>query len=91
VVAGEPLRRRVLASAARPSSNRVWWRTGAGAPVAKYSYGPAGAGLACRGRHGFWMELVSNPLWIALTAPGLWVSDRFRRPPSPAGGPVSGP
>ena len=34
---------------------------------------------------------ISNPLWIALTAPGRWVSDRFRRPPSPAGGPVSGP
>jgi hypothetical protein len=34
---------------------------------------------------------ISNPLWIALTAPGRWVSDRFRRPPSPAGGPVSWP
>ena len=34
---------------------------------------------------------ISNPLWIALTAPGRWVSDRFRRPPSPAGEQVSGP
>ncbi len=33
---------------------------------------------------------ISNPLWIALTAPGRWVSDRLRRPPSQAGGPVSG-
>jgi len=24
---------------------------------------------------------TSNPLWIALTAPGRWVGDRFRRPP----------
>ena len=23
---------------------------------------------------------IHNPLWIALTAPGRWVSDRFRRP-----------
>lgn len=31
------------------------------------------------------LMVMSNPLWIALTAPGRWVSDRFRRPPSPAG------
>ena len=24
--------------------------------------------------------VISNPLWIALTAPGRWVSDRIRRP-----------
>ena len=30
--------------------------------------------------------VISNPLWIALTAPGRWAGDRFRRPPSmPAG------
>ena len=23
---------------------------------------------------------IRNPLWIALTVPGRWVSDRFRRP-----------
>jgi hypothetical protein len=28
------------------------------------------------------LVVISNPLWIALTAPGRWVSDRFRRPPS---------
>jgi len=37
------------------------------------------------------LMVTSNPLWIALTAPGRWVSDRFRRPPSPASRPVSGP
>jgi hypothetical protein len=26
--------------------------------------------------------VISNPLWIALTAPGRWAGDRFRRPPS---------
>jgi hypothetical protein len=33
---------------------------------------------------------TSNPLWIALTAPGRWVADRYRRPPSPSR-PVSRP
>jgi hypothetical protein len=28
------------------------------------------------------LVVISNPLWIALTAPGRWVSDQFRRPPS---------
>jgi hypothetical protein len=27
-------------------------------------------------------NVINNPLWIALTAPGRWVSDLFRRPPS---------
>jgi hypothetical protein len=27
------------------------------------------------------LAVISNPLWIALTAPGRWVSDRFRRYP----------
>ena len=28
------------------------------------------------------LVVISNPLWIALTAPGRSVIDRFRRPPS---------
>jgi len=28
------------------------------------------------------LVVISHPLWIALTAPGRWVSDRFRRPPA---------
>jgi hypothetical protein len=27
------------------------------------------------------LTVISNPLWIALTAPGRWVSDRLRRYP----------
>ena len=27
------------------------------------------------------LAVISHPLWIALTAPGRWVSDRFRRHP----------
>lgn len=29
------------------------------------------------------MVAISHPLWIALTAPGRWVADRFSRPPPP--------
>jgi hypothetical protein len=28
---------------------------------------------------------IRNPVWIALTAPGRWVWDRFSTPPSPRG------
>ena len=27
------------------------------------------------------LTVISHPLWIALTAPGRWVSDRLRRHP----------
>ena len=37
------------------------------------------------------LTVISHPLWIALTAPGRWVNDRFRRHPPRAGGPVSAP
>ncbi len=29
----------------------------------------------------FLLTVISNPLWIALTAPGRWVNDRFSRHP----------
>jgi len=32
---------------------------------------------------------ISNPLWIALTAPGRWVGDRFRSYPHPPADRVS--
>ena len=37
------------------------------------------------------LTVISNPLWIALTAPGRWVSDQFRGQPPRAGGPVRAP
>jgi hypothetical protein len=78
VVAGEPLRRHVLAGPAGPGWTRVRRRT-----VATYSWSGPG---------GFWLVLVSNPLWIALTAPGRWLADwagcyrRRGRPGPPAAG-----
>jgi hypothetical protein len=29
------------------------------------------------------LTAISNPLWIALTAPGRWVADKFSTPPAP--------
>ena len=29
------------------------------------------------------LTVISNPLWIALTAPGRWVADKFSTPSSP--------
>jgi hypothetical protein len=72
VVAGEPLRRRVLA---RPGRYRVR-RPGPSQPSAVFSYGPVPAGHVSWRRRGLWMVLVSNPLWIALTAPSRWLLDR---------------
>jgi hypothetical protein len=37
------------------------------------------------------LTVISNPLWIALTAPGRWVSDRFRGHSPRAGAPASAP
>jgi hypothetical protein len=33
---------------------------------------------------------MSNPLWIAPTAPGRWADDRLRKPPPSTRAPVSG-
>jgi hypothetical protein len=80
LVAGEPVNRYVM--------RRVRLRAAAG-PAAVTRHGdrqaravavhlPATASLL--------LVVISNPLWIALTAPGRWVSDQFRRPPSARAG-----
>jgi hypothetical protein len=77
VVVGEPLRRYVLA---RPVARSAWYRvprqSGPVARVAMLSCGPAGTAQVSWRRHRFWMLLVSNPVWIALTAPARWLLDR---------------
>jgi hypothetical protein len=81
VVAGEPLRRYVLAGprAARPAQPG-WYRAlkppRPGGRAARVSSGPAGTLIVFSRRHSFWMLLVSNPVWIALTAPARWLLDR---------------
>jgi len=79
LVAGEPVNRYVM--------RRVRLRAAAepGA-VIRHGDGPARA-VAVRlpASASLLLVVISNPLWIALTAPGRWVSDLFRRPPSRAG------
>ena len=76
LVAGEPVNRYVM---------RRVRRSAAAGPAAVIGDGdrparavavrlPASASLL--------LVVISNPLWIALTAPGRWVSGRFRRPPA---------
>jgi hypothetical protein len=74
VVAGEPLRRHVLARVGRHQVRRH----GTSQRTAVFSYGRAEAVQASWRRHGLglWVVLVSNPLWIALTAPSRWLLDR---------------
>ncbi|MDQ2811078.1 MAG: hypothetical protein M3Z75_04160 [Actinomycetota bacterium] len=48
---------------------------------------PAGAvAVPLPARASLLLVVISNPLWIALTAPGRWASDQFCRPPSMRGG-----
>jgi hypothetical protein len=80
LVAGEPVNRYVM--------RRVRGSAAAGpAAVTGHGDGPARAVVVRLSAPAslLWV-LISNPLWIALTAPGRRAGDRFRRPPSmPAG------
>jgi len=80
LVAGEPVNRYVM---------RRVRRSAAAGPTAVTGHGDGPARVVVVRLSApdslLWM-VISNPLWIALTAPGRWVGDRFRRPPSmPAG------
>jgi hypothetical protein len=76
LVAGEPVNRYVmrrvrLSATAGPTS------------VIRHGDRPARAvAMRLPASASLLLVVISNPLWIALTAPGRWVSDRFRRPPS---------
>ena len=75
LLVGEPVRRYVM---------RRVLRNAAAVQVAAVcqSGRPASAALVRLPRHAsLLLTAISNPLWIALTAPGRWVSDRFRKPP----------
>jgi len=76
LVAGEPVNRYVM--------RRVRLSAAAGpAAVIRHGDRPASAvAVHLPARASLLLVVISNPLWIALTAPGRWVSDRFRRPPS---------
>ena len=82
LVAGEPVNRYVMW--------RVRWDAATVTRVTVVSHGDWSAHAVAPSRlplHVFLLfSAMRNPLWIALTAPGRWVSDRFRRPPSPLTG-----
>jgi hypothetical protein len=73
LVAGEPINqyvmRRLRWGAARAAVG-VWRRGDGSAPEAVAVWLSSPGSLL--------LMAISNPLWIALTAPGRWVSDRFR-------------
>jgi len=80
MVAGEPLRRYILARpTARPPGpgwHRTLRRSRPGTQAAMISHGPEGTVQVFWRRSRFWLLVVSNPLWIALTAPARWLLDR---------------
>jgi len=79
MVAGEPLRRYVLARPAARPCRPGWYRTlrrsRPGTQEAMISRGPAGTVQVSWRRPRFWLLVVSNPLWIALAAPARWLLD----------------
>jgi hypothetical protein len=80
LVAGEPVNRYVMRRVLKSA-------TAGSAAGSRHGNRPAGA-VAVRlpAAASLVLVVISNPLWIVLTAPGRWVRDRFRRPPSmPAG------
>ena len=81
VLAGEPVNRYVMRRVRRRAST-------AQMAVARHSGGRSARAAAVRLplHASLLVTVISNPLWIALTAPGRWVSDRLRgHPREPAG------
>jgi hypothetical protein len=72
VLAGEPVNWYVL--------RRIGRSAAAEAAVVHPVFGPAPAAAPVRlpRKLSLLVTVISNPLWIALTAPGRWVHDRFR-------------
>jgi hypothetical protein len=79
VLAGEPVNRYVMRRAHRAASTaRMAAARNGGQP-------PRAAAVRLPPYTSMLLAVTSHPLWIALTAPGRWVSDRCRRrPPRPA-------
>jgi hypothetical protein len=73
LLAGEPFNRYVMRRVRRSAPT-------AQAGVAGHCGRPArAAAVRLPPRTSLLVSVISNPLWIALTAPGRWVGDRFRR------------
>jgi len=73
LLVGEPANRYVMRRVRWSASTAQMTITGpSGSPVSVAA--PAGLPLHAS----LLVTVISNPLWIALTAPGRWVSDQFR-------------
>jgi hypothetical protein len=79
LVAGEPVNRYVMRRMRRLTADRQ-------PAVIPHADRPGRAAAVLPARACLLLAIISNPLWIALTAPGRWVSDRFHRPPSTRAG-----
>jgi hypothetical protein len=75
LLAGEPASRYVMRRVHRSASTAQVAVAGHGGQPAR------AAAVRLPRRISLLVTVISNPLWIALTAPGRWVSDRFRRYP----------
>ena len=74
LLVGEPVNRYVMRRIRRISmTTRV--------PAVGYSDWPASAvAVRLSPAASLLLTAITNPLWIALTAPGRWVADRSRKP-----------
>lgn len=78
----------VILLVGEPANRFVMWRARRGtstaqiAAVVRHNGRPVrSAAMRLPLRTSLLLAVISNPLWIALTAPGRWVGDRFRRYP----------
>src|SRR5580704_3349538 len=84
LVAGEPVNRYVMRRV------RVSATAGPAAGIRHGDQPPRAVAVHLPARASLLLVVIRNPLWIALTAPGRWVGDRFRRPPSVGPGTAAG-
>lgn len=79
ILAGEPVNRYVMRLVRRRAAAQMAVVRPGGRPS-------RAAAVPLPPRASLLLTLISNPLWIALTAPGRWAGDRFRgHPREPAG------
>jgi hypothetical protein len=76
LLAGEPVSQYVM-------RRMLHGATAAPVPVVGHNASPARAvvPMILSPRVSLLFSVITNPLWIALTAPGRWVHDRFRSQP----------
>jgi hypothetical protein len=85
VLAGEPVNRYVMRRARRSTA------TGQIAVVRHSGWPARTVAVRLPLRTSLLLAVTSNPLWIALTAPGRWVGDRLRGHTPRTGRPVNAP